>query len=137
MKKEYSNGEVTITWEPSKCIHSMVCTSGLPDVFKPKEKPWVQPENATTEELIQRVPKCPSGALTIRYNETDKEINMSNEITGEVIPNGPLMIYGEFEIKLKDGSTKDCQKSTAICRCGHSSNKPFCDGSHSKEGFKG
>ena len=124
MIKEYSNGEVTIAWEPSKCIHSMVCISGLPMVFKPKEKPWVQPEKATSEELVQRVTKCPSGALSIRYNQNVKVSDMSNEISGEVIPNGPLMIYGEFEIKLKDGSTKECQKSTAICRCGHSSNKP-------------
>ena len=69
--KEYSNGEVTITWEPEKCIHSGVCVKGLGDVFQPKEKPWITPENSTTEKIISTVDKCPSGALTYYLNKND------------------------------------------------------------------
>lgn len=64
--KEYSNGEVTIIWQSGKCTHSGNCARGLASVFKPKEKPWIQPENATSEEIIATVHKCPSGALTIK-----------------------------------------------------------------------
>lgn len=39
--KEYTNGEVTVLWEASKCIHSANCVKNLPEGFKPKEKPWV------------------------------------------------------------------------------------------------
>lgn len=64
--KEYSNGEVTILWQPEKCTHSGVCVRTLPKVYHPKEKPWVTPENATSEEIIAQVAKCPSGALSIK-----------------------------------------------------------------------
>ena len=68
LKKEYSNGEVTIVWQNSKCIHSANCVKNNPDVFKPKEKPWITTENSTTEKIIETVDKCPSGALTYYKN---------------------------------------------------------------------
>ena len=49
--KEYTNGEVTIVWQSGKCIHSGNCVRNNPDVFKPKEKPWITPENSTTEKI--------------------------------------------------------------------------------------
>jgi len=61
---KYSNGEVTIVWKPELCIHSGRCVGGLPEVFKPKEKPWITPEGSTTEKIIEQVRKCPSGALS-------------------------------------------------------------------------
>ena len=64
--KEYSNGEVTALWDASKCIHSANCVKNLPEVFKPKEKPWVQMENSTSENIISTVNKCPSGALSLK-----------------------------------------------------------------------
>lgn len=65
-RKEYSNGEVTIIWKPKLCIHSGVCVKTLPRVYNPKERPWIKPENATTQELIDQVANCPSGALSIK-----------------------------------------------------------------------
>jgi len=65
-EKEYSNGEITIVWQPSLCIHSGVCVKTLPKVYHPKEKPWITIENATTEALIDQVAMCPSGALSIK-----------------------------------------------------------------------
>lgn len=67
-RKEYSNGEITIVWQPNKCIHSGVCVKTLPKVYNPKERPWIKPENATTQELIDQVAKCPSGALSIKQD---------------------------------------------------------------------
>jgi len=64
--KEYSNGEVTILWKAEKCIHSAICVKTLPKVYHPKEKPWINPENASSQELIDQVSKCPSGALSIK-----------------------------------------------------------------------
>jgi uncharacterized Fe-S cluster protein YjdI len=71
MSKEtfkYSNGEVTIVWKPDLCIHSGNCARGLPEVFKPKEKPWITPEGASTDRMIEQVKKCPSGALNYYLN---------------------------------------------------------------------
>lgn len=69
--KEYTNGEATIVWQSEKCIHSGNCVRNNPDVFKPKEKPWITPENSTTERIISTIEKCPSGALSYFKNNTN------------------------------------------------------------------
>jgi len=66
--KKYSNGEISVLWRPQKCQHAGECVKALPQVYRPKEKPWIAAENATTEELIQQIGKCPSGALQYEYN---------------------------------------------------------------------
>lgn len=63
---EYTNGDVTILWKPSLCVHAGTCVRMLPKVYNPKERPWLKPENATTEELIEQISKCPSGALSVK-----------------------------------------------------------------------
>jgi len=67
--KGYSNGEITVTWTPSKCIHSGICVKSLPEVYNPKEKPWIKAVNASTDDLITQIHKCPSGALGYFKNE--------------------------------------------------------------------
>lgn len=67
--KEYDNGEVIITWEPEKCIHAGKCVRGLPAVFNPNKKPWIEVGNASSEELVNQVKKCPSGALGYYFKE--------------------------------------------------------------------
>ncbi|WP_336517176.1 (4Fe-4S)-binding protein [Pollutibacter soli] len=69
--KKYTNGQMTIVWKPSLCQHSTICwrrTTGLPQVFNPAIKPWINPLGATTEEMIVQVKKCPSGALSFFMN---------------------------------------------------------------------
>ncbi|GAB3279659.1 (4Fe-4S)-binding protein [Larkinella harenae] len=67
----YSNGEITILWQPQLCIHSGVCVKTLPAVYNPGERPWIKPQNATTKELIEQVARCPSGALSIQEKVLD------------------------------------------------------------------
>ena len=62
--KKYTNGEVTVIWQPSKCIHSTICLNGLPQVFDPQKRPWVNIKGAETSKIIEQVKECPSGALT-------------------------------------------------------------------------
>lgn len=69
IKKEYTNGEVTVVWQSGKCIHSGICVKNNPDVFHPKEKPWIKIDGSSTEKIIETVQKCPSGALTFYKNE--------------------------------------------------------------------
>jgi uncharacterized Fe-S cluster protein YjdI len=70
--KKYSNGEITVFWKPAKCIHSTRWFTGLPEVFDPQKRPWIDLTCASTEDIIQTVDNCPSGALTYKKN-----INMS------------------------------------------------------------
>ncbi len=70
--KRYTNGEVTIVWKPEVCIHSGICFRGLGEVFNPKTRPWITPEGATTEKMVDQIKKCPSGALTFYMNNEEK-----------------------------------------------------------------
>ena len=72
-KIEYTNGELTIIWQPELCQHAGICVKTLPGVYKPKERPWIQIENATTAELIAQINQCPSGALTPRLFHLDRK----------------------------------------------------------------
>ena len=60
---EYSNGELTIVWQPELCRHAGICVKTLPNVYHP------QMENATTEELIAQIKMCPSGALSYKLKK--------------------------------------------------------------------
>jgi uncharacterized Fe-S cluster protein YjdI len=140
-KKNYSNGEVTIVWQPKMCIHSAKCWRGensLPEVFDPTKKPWIKPEGASSERIIQQVKNCPSGAISYFINnEMEKNESISSETVAETIPNGPLLVYGNIIVKDSEGNQTQKNKVTAFCRCGASGNKPYCDGSHVKIDFKG
>lgn len=139
--KKYTNGEVTIVWKPHVCIHSTLCwkgAAGLREVFDPAEKPWIKPEGASTERIIEQIKKCPSGALSYYMNNDEnkpQEIHVESIV--EASPNGPLLVYGNIVVKDKEGNETRKNKVTAFCRCGASGNKPYCDGSHRKIGFTG
>jgi uncharacterized Fe-S cluster protein YjdI len=130
----YTNGEVTIVWKPSLCTHSRKCWTGLPEVFKPGDRPWIHPEGATTERIVEQVRQCPSGALSIA-SETPQEA--APAATVEVTPGGPLIIRGSVEVRHPDGRVEHKERQCALCRCGASANKPYCDGSHRGIGFTG
>ena len=72
--KNYSNGEVTVVWQPGLCQHSTRCYHGLPSVFDPKKRPWVNISGATSDEIVNQVNQCPSGALSsFRNSEVKKD----------------------------------------------------------------
>lgn len=66
--KKYTNGEITVVWKPDTCIHSAICFKGLHEVFDPHKRPWITLANSDTEEIVEQVKKCPSGALTFYLN---------------------------------------------------------------------
>jgi uncharacterized Fe-S cluster protein YjdI len=130
--KTYTNGEVTVVWKPAACIHSTICwkeATGLPSVFNPRVRPWVTIDGGSTEQIVQQVEKCPSGALSYFYNNDGKaEVTADSKV--EVLRNGPLLVYGNITVKDQNGVETKKSKVTAFCRCGLSGNKPYCDGSH-------
>lgn len=66
LTKEYTNGEITVVWQSGKCTHSANCVRNLPQVFHPKDTPWVKMDNASSAEIVATIHKCPSGALSIK-----------------------------------------------------------------------
>ena len=64
--KEYPSQEITVLWNSSICVHCGKCAMGLPEVFKPKERPWIQVDGAPDAQIVEQVKKCPSGAISIK-----------------------------------------------------------------------
>lgn len=135
---KYKSDELTVSFAPEVCIHAAECVGGLPSVFNTRNKPWVNIAGATPDEIVEVINRCPSGALKyelIDFETNDLEIKMEKaKIT--VIPNGPLKIEGNLTVNKESGEILREGEKMFLCRCGHSSNKPFCDASHKKEGFK-
>ncbi|RYY56008.1 MAG: hypothetical protein EOO09_08240 [Chitinophagaceae bacterium] len=151
--KQYTNGELTIVWKPAACIHSKNCwnaITGMPQVFDPRKRPWIDMSGGpSSAEMAQQVRSCPSGALSSFYNhpvmqdqgkgapETPAKNSGEAAIRIKVLPNGPLIVDGHCAVEDAAGNSVVKTESTAFCRCGFSTNKPYCDGSHSVKGFIG
>ena len=120
-------------WDMPKCIHSERCWRELGSVFRRNERPWVDLEQASKKEIMTQLDRCPSGALSYRIEGQAK----SNEMKITINENGPAILSGSCTITHKDGTTEEREGNTALCRCGASANKPFCDGSHKQAEFKG
>ncbi|MCB1025511.1 MAG: (4Fe-4S)-binding protein [Acidobacteria bacterium] len=140
--KKYKDKELTVFWKPELCIHAGECVKGAPGVFNPKTRPWIQLQYASNEDVKKAVDNCPSGALTyIDQNEEKKEVPAAEEsgyLRIKASKNGPLMVQGSFEMEDRDGNVQLCKgKAIALCRCGSSRNKPFCDGTHVNVKFFG
>lgn len=127
--KKYQKEDLTIVWKPELCIHAEKCWHGLGEVFKPSEKPWIQPEGADKNAIIEQIKNCPSGALSFLIE--NQPTNMEDTKTKiSIIPNGPVMVQATCEITLANGEKVSKENRVALCRCGLSNNKPFCDGTH-------
>lgn len=137
IRKTYTHAGTTVVWQPALCIHSRNCFHGLPEVFDPNRRPWVNPTAAEAQAIIDQVAKCPSGALSIAQDVPPAADSSAagTPVKIQILPNGPLLVSGNVTLARADGSTEARTGSTAFCRCGASGNKPFCDGAHQKIGF--
>ena len=135
--KKYSNDDITVVWQPNKCIHSKKCWKGLIQVFNPQNKPWINMDGASTDKIKKQVEECPSGALSYISKQEGSQAAAHTETKVEALENGPLLIYGTLHVTNSDGKVEKKSKTTAFCRCGASQNKPYCDGAHVKVEFKG
>ena len=133
--KQYKKGELTINWEPDKCIHSGICVKKRPKVYDPNAEPWLRPENASIEDLVAQIDKCPSGALSYELSGSSAGDGFT-ETEVEIMANGPVLIKGKVRITHPSGAIEHKDRTTAFCRCGASKNKPYCDGQHKKIGFE-
>ncbi|MDZ7728705.1 MAG: (4Fe-4S)-binding protein [Dehalococcoidia bacterium] len=136
-RKEYTAEGIAVSFDSALCIHTAACLRGLPDVFDVNRRPWIQPENASPDEIIEVVNRCPSGALQWRIpGEERPDPLREQELRIRASRNGPLQVRGNFT--LLDGEGEELHESTrlSLCRCGLSENKPFCDNSHQRAGWQ-
>ena len=86
-------------------------------------------------QVIGMVEHCPSGALTYAVNGEPVEPDLPIQVN--VVPDGPLWVTGGLSVERSDGTMMETRNRVTLCRCGASSNKPLCDGSHADVGFVG
>jgi uncharacterized Fe-S cluster protein YjdI len=136
LMKEYATDEIVVEWEPRLCFHSQNCVRSLPQVFDDSRRPWVKVDAATADEVEAAVARCPSGALRTRRLGTSRA-RRTQPLELRASEDGPLLITGGVRIVDAEGAVLYEGEKAALCRCGGSANKPFCDGTHQKNGFRG
>ncbi len=134
-KHYYKADKISVSFEPKLCIHAAECVRGLPQVFDSKKRPWIEPGNDSPEEIMEVIKRCPSGALKFEGAEELKEPIQDYVPTVKTIKNGPLYFRGTIELSDSEGNQFPEQGRLAICRCGASKNKPFCDNTHKEIKF--
>jgi uncharacterized Fe-S cluster protein YjdI len=134
--RTYVGDAIEVLWEPRLCIHVRNCVSRLPQVFDPEVRPWVVVDAADADAVAAAIESCPTGALHYRRLDGGRQEQQPAETTVEPRPNGPLFVRGAVRIVDGDGRLIREDTRVALCRCGASENKPFCDGSHRRIGFE-
>ena len=134
-RTDYVGKKITIHDNRGVCAHAGSCTDNLAAVFSLDKEPWIDPDGATVDEIIETIKACPSGALSytvesIEHRDQDREPMVT------VIKNGPYAITGGIELLEQTVGEGASSEHYTLCRCGGSNNKPFCDGTHWSIGFK-
>src|SRR5690242_9206592 len=104
VERIYRNEQIAVSWEPGRCIHAGYCSRGLPHVFKPQERPWVDVNAASPDEIATTVLRCPTGALHFERLDGGPQEAVPEETTITERPNGPLYVRGHLIIRRQDGS---------------------------------
>ncbi len=132
--RKYEAEGIVVEFEVPRCIHAEECVHGLPEVFDAQARPWIQPEKGSPDAIAEVVHRCPTGALSYRRTDGGPEEPVPAENNVRVVPDGPLYLAGRVRLHLPDGELLE-QTRVALCRCGDSKNKPFCDNTHLEEKF--
>jgi CDGSH-type Zn-finger protein len=123
---------VVMTDDPSLCIHIGFCTTRLSSVWqmiKHTDDPEVR------ARLRTMVHHCPSGRLVVSPSEDAQAEEPEFIPSVAIVPDGPLWVRGGIPVEAPDGFTYEVRNRVTLCRCGHSKNKPYCDGTHAEVGF--
>lgn len=126
----YDTADITVRYNATRCIHARECVRGLPSVFDTARRPWITPDGTKPDEIAEVIMRCPTGALHFERNDDGTQEPMPDHNEVDVVANGPLYARGELDILRPDKTTILVDTRIALCRCGGSKNKPFCDNSH-------
>lgn len=135
-KAEVEGTDVIVSYTPVLCSHAAECQRLALEVFNPKERPWCQPEHGTLEKLRAVVSACPSGALRLGENTPPAHLEPdADTLSITILKNGPYAVTN-IPIDASSEAEGASAQKYVLCRCGHSKNKPFCDGTHYDVGWR-
>jgi len=132
---KYSGARIDVTYDSKRCIHAAECVKRLSIVFDRQARPWIQPENAPADTISAVIAHCPSGALAYERKDSGPNEPVPAPNTILLNENGPLYVRGKVTLKHPNGEIIVEGKRMALCRCGASQNKPFCDNRHKAIGY--
>jgi uncharacterized Fe-S cluster protein YjdI/CDGSH-type Zn-finger protein len=135
VRRTYRGTDIEVTFDLAECIHIGECLRGLPEVFSLDRRPWISPDAASADDIAAVIERCPSGALQYRRLDGGPEESAPEPAAVTPMRNGPLLVRGRIEVRREDGSVEVLPRAT-LCRCGSSANKPFCDNTHLRIGFR-
>ena len=135
--QEYASDAIRVRFDPNRCIHAARCLMGDPEVFDVRRRRWVMPAAGDPGHIAAVIEECPSGALTYERLDGGPQEEPDAAPSVQVVANGPLAVRGRLTIADADGGEFDTGSRVALCRCGASENKPFCDNSHRAIRFVG
>jgi CDGSH-type Zn-finger protein/uncharacterized Fe-S cluster protein YjdI len=131
----YPGSAIDVVWDARLCIHVGECTRARGALFESGRQPWCEPDRAEADTVAAVVERCPTGALTFTRSDDGAAEATPAENTITVANNGPLYVRGELVIEGAPPDAPGLRTRTALCRCGKSANKPFCDNSHEAAQF--
>ena len=132
----FTGKAIDVCWDERLCIHLSECGQADGDLFVGGRQPWCQPDLVSQDEVKEIVQRCPSGALFYKGKDGITTEQADEQNTVWIAYNGPLFVRGDLDI---EGTVEDMpglRFRAALCRCGASKNKPFCDNSHEEIKFK-
>ena len=132
----YPGKDANVTWHGRLCIHIGECGRARGDLFVGGRQPWCDPDQSTETEVTDVVLRCPTGALSAQLADGTNPETKPDTNTVNVAYNGPLFVRGDLDIEGAPDDAPGLKCRAALCRCGQSKNKPFCDNSHEEAGFK-
>ena len=133
-RETYVGAAVTIHDNRGICAHAARCTEGLTSVFRLGTEPWIDPDGADAEAVIAQITQCPSGALSYSVDGVEHRDREGDPMI-LIAPNGPYAIFGGADLRDVTWAEGASKEHFDLCRCGHSKNKPFCDGAHRDHPF--
>lgn len=132
-RRAYPGDAVTVTFDGARCLHAARCVHGLPAVFDTTRRPWIVPDGASAEAVAEVVRRCPSGALRYELHGGEPEAPaVPTRVSAR--PGEPVWLRGALEIDTGDGVV--AERRAALCACGASANRPYCDGTGDCGGWK-
>lgn len=146
--RHYRGNGASVTFDSQRCIHAEVCVRGMPEVFDVSRRPWILPDVGDPKRLERVVLGCPTGALRMAP-PSDRKVEKGADAAATILPeeprkknsaaitpDGPYHVRGNLEFEERPGAGIVKDTRVAFCRCGASENKPLCDESHARVGFR-
>jgi CDGSH-type Zn-finger protein len=131
--RTYQARGITVRDDRSICEHAGFCGNRMSNVWKMVED---TSDSVVRAQIMSMIERCPSGALTYRIEGEDRDVEPGFGIGVAVTSDGPYFVSGGLPVTRADGQPLESRNRMTLCRCGQSSTKPLCDGSHKEIGFR-